>query len=126
MSMDTTGRRGRKAPKPGRGGTAPPAATGLRRIALAFLFAVLFAVLPGTVAGPPAGPASAQERPPTPRPEDNPVGLANPSATFCLERGNRFEIRDTPSGEVGVCILPDGRQVDAWTYFRQNNPPPAE
>ncbi len=48
--------------------------------------------------------------------------LANPAATFCVESGARYEIRDGDGGQTGVCILPDGREVDAWEYFRENHP----
>ncbi|WP_170409543.1 putative hemolysin [Ruegeria atlantica] len=48
--------------------------------------------------------------------------LANPAATFCVESGNRYEIRDGDEGQTGVCILPDGKEVDAWKYFRENSP----
>lgn len=47
-----------------------------------------------------------------------PAQLANPSATFCIERGGRFEIWREPGGERGICVLPDGRALDAWAYFR--------
>ncbi|QDY70325.1 DUF333 domain-containing protein [Qingshengfaniella alkalisoli] len=46
----------------------------------------------------------------------------NPAAVYCIESGGRHEIRDTEGGQVGVCILPDGREVDAWDYFRAQNP----
>ncbi|MES0824616.1 putative hemolysin [Ruegeria sp. SCP11] len=48
--------------------------------------------------------------------------LANPAATFCVESGAQYEIRDGDNGQTGVCILPDGREVDAWEYFRENSP----
>lgn len=44
--------------------------------------------------------------------------LANPAATFCVESGGAYETRQTQAGAVGICILPDGREMDAWTYFR--------
>ncbi len=56
-----------------------------------------------------------------PAPEQS-TGLANPAATFCVESGAKYEIRDGADGQTGVCILPDGREVDAWDYFRENNP----
>ena len=57
----------------------------------------------------------------TPSP-DTTTQLANPAATFCIESGAQYEIRDGDNGQSGVCILPDGREVDAWEYFRENNP----
>ena len=53
---------------------------------------------------------------------ESPTQLANPAATFCVESGNRYEIRDGEGGQTGICILPDGKEVDAWEYFRENNP----
>ena len=53
---------------------------------------------------------------------DSATQLANPAATFCIESGAKYEIRDGDNGQTGVCILPDGREVDAWEYFRENSP----
>ncbi len=59
--------------------------------------------------------------------------LANPAAVFCADRGGRYELGapDTESqadtggrGETdsaGVCILPGGIEMDAWTYFREES-----
>lgn len=45
--------------------------------------------------------------------------LANPAAVFCVDQGASYEIRTADSGDqTGVCILPDGTEVDAWEYFR--------
>ncbi len=48
--------------------------------------------------------------------------LANPAATFCIESGGQYEIRDGDNGQTGICTLPDGREIDAWKYFRENSP----
>jgi len=48
--------------------------------------------------------------------------LANPAAVFCVESGGSFEIRESAAGQVGICILPDGREVDSWDYFREQHP----
>ncbi|MFA3918135.1 putative hemolysin [Ruegeria hyattellae] len=48
--------------------------------------------------------------------------LANPAATYCIETGAKYEIRDSDDGQVGICTLPDGTEVDAWEYFRENSP----
>ncbi|SLN20919.1 putative hemolysin [Ruegeria meonggei] len=47
--------------------------------------------------------------------------LANPAATYCIDSGARYEIRDGDNGQSGVCILPDGTEIDAWEYFRENH-----
>ncbi|PCH72694.1 MAG: metal-dependent hydrolase [Rhodobacteraceae bacterium] len=43
---------------------------------------------------------------------------ANPAATFCVESGGTYETRDSDAGAIGICILADGTEVDAWAYFR--------
>jgi len=52
---------------------------------------------------------------------DSAAQLANPAATYCIDSGARYEIRDGTDGQTGVCILPDGREIDAWDYFRENH-----
>ena len=44
--------------------------------------------------------------------------LANPASVFCVQSGGKSEIRNGPRGQYGVCILPDGRMVEEWAYFR--------
>ncbi|GAA6161487.1 MULTISPECIES: DUF333 domain-containing protein [Ruegeria] len=55
---------------------------------------------------------------PTPGPE---VGLANPAATFCVEKGGTYDIVDGAEGQTGTCTLPDGSKQDAWEFFRAEN-----
>lgn len=78
-------------------------------IALPLLLATLLlaaACTPQVTAKPPAEPA---------------VGLANPASTHCLSRGGKLEIRkDAQGGEAGFCHLPDGRVIEEWTLFRQD------
>ncbi|MBO9446608.1 DUF333 domain-containing protein [Ruegeria sp. R14_0] len=52
---------------------------------------------------------------------EQPVGLANPAATFCIEQGGQYEIQDGENGQSGTCTLPDGSKQDAWEYFRAEN-----
>ncbi|WP_170383335.1 putative hemolysin [Ruegeria atlantica] len=52
---------------------------------------------------------------------DSTAQLANPAATFCVDSGATYEIRNGENGQIGVCILPDGHEVDAWDYFRENH-----
>ncbi|MEM9498845.1 MAG: DUF333 domain-containing protein [Pseudomonadota bacterium] len=44
--------------------------------------------------------------------------IANPAAEFCLDTGGDYRIVKAAEGERGVCVLPDGEEVDAWAYFR--------
>ena len=50
---------------------------------------------------------------------DTNVELANPASVFCVEQGGTSEIRDTADGQVGICILPDGTEVDEWEYYNE-------
>ena len=54
------------------------------------------------------GTASAQQAP-------------NPAAVFCVEQGGRYEIIQESSGARGICVLPDGRRIDAWKYYREHH-----
>jgi hypothetical protein len=63
----------------------------------------------------------AQAPPPAAPPR---VGLANPASVFCIEQGGRLEIRNTPAGQVGFCVFPDGREVEEWAFWRAHHPPP--
>jgi uncharacterized protein len=45
--------------------------------------------------------------------------LANPASVFCVQSGGKSEIRQGSRGQYGVCILPDGRVVDEWAYYRR-------
>ena len=48
------------------------------------------------------------------------TALPNPAAVFCVENGGTYEIRRAGNGsEIGICILADGTEVDAWAYFRE-------
>lgn len=55
----------------------------------------------------------------TPEPET--TGLANPASVFCVDSGGTSEIRQGTDGAYGVCILPDGTEVDEWDYYRAQN-----
>ncbi|MBD3397474.1 DUF333 domain-containing protein [Candidatus Micrarchaeota archaeon] len=44
--------------------------------------------------------------------------LANPSAVYCEELGYEYKTIEGPDGEEGVCKLPSGQEVNAWSFFR--------
>ncbi len=52
-----------------------------------------------------------------------PIGLANPASAYCIEKGGRLEIVNTPAGQVGMCTLPDGRVIEEWELMRRDHPP---
>ncbi len=44
--------------------------------------------------------------------------LANPSAVYCEELGYEYTTVEGPDGEEGVCKLPSGQEVSAWSFFQ--------
>ncbi|TMV07842.1 DUF333 domain-containing protein [Ruegeria sediminis] len=49
------------------------------------------------------------------------TSMANPAATFCVENDGEYQIRkDADGSEYGVCILPDGQELDAWEFLRSH------
>lgn len=55
--------------------------------------------------------------------KDEMVGMANPASVFCEEQGGTSKIVEAADGsQSGVCVLPDGSEVDEWDYYRANNP----
>jgi len=53
----------------------------------------------------------------TPRPT---IGMPNPASVSCVERGGQSQIRATPTGQIGVCRLADGRDCEEWALHRDN------
>ncbi|AYR19260.1 putative hemolysin [Alcaligenes faecalis] len=51
-----------------------------------------------------------------------PVGMANPASAYCVEKGGRLEIVNTPTGQVGMCTLPDGTVIEEWELMRRDHP----
>lgn len=49
----------------------------------------------------------------------DPVGIANPASTHCIEQGYTLEMRtDEQGGQYGVCIFRDGSECEEWAFFR--------
>ena len=48
--------------------------------------------------------------------------LPNPASVYCIERGGTIDIKASPQGDVTTCVLPDGKRVDEWEFYRQNHP----
>ncbi len=47
-----------------------------------------------------------------------PGTIPNPAAYYCSLHGYEYTVITTPAGQQGVCTLPDGAQVDAWSFYR--------
>ncbi|MBE1236258.1 DUF333 domain-containing protein [Phaeovibrio sulfidiphilus] len=53
------------------------------------------------------------------------VGMPNPAYTYCIEeKGGKVENRPAESGDLAICILPDGTEIEVWELFRQEHPQP--
>ena len=48
---------------------------------------------------------------------EEPVGLANPAAVYCLGLDYESQIIETDAGQDGVCIFPDGSQCGEWDFL---------
>lgn len=56
--------------------------------------------------------------PPAARATDKPpVGYANPAAIYCTGLGYSYEIQHKPTGDVGICKLPDSSVCDEWDFL---------
>ncbi len=50
----------------------------------------------------------------------NSANIANPSAAYCSQQGNRPEIRTAADGsQNGACLFPNGNECDEWAYYRR-------
>ena len=48
----------------------------------------------------------------------NVAALLNPAAIYCTSLNNTYTITTSPGGgQVGTCILPDKKAVDAWKFL---------
>lgn len=50
------------------------------------------------------------------------AGMANPASAYCVEIGGRLRIEKTPQGAEGICVLPNGMEMEEWTLFRRDHP----
>jgi uncharacterized protein len=48
------------------------------------------------------------------------LALANPASVYCVQQGGKLEIVRSTNGETGICVLPDGRRIEEWKFFRAN------
>ena len=45
--------------------------------------------------------------------------IANPASEFCVKQGGKLDIMQMSNGnEHGMCILPDGRNCEEWSFYR--------
>ena len=52
---------------------------------------------------------------------DTVVTLANPASEYCISIGGELEIKTETDGQVGICHLPSGEQIEEWSLYRKAN-----
>jgi putative hemolysin len=50
------------------------------------------------------------------------VGMANPASVYCNEIGGKLRMENTVQGQEGICILPNGTEMEEWTLYRKDHP----
>ena len=48
--------------------------------------------------------------------------MPNPASVYCVKKGGELKMEMTDKGQDGYCHLPDGRVIEEWVLFRQDNP----
>jgi uncharacterized protein len=62
---------------------------------------------------------------PTTTPSPTIVGMANPASVYCIKQGGQLlPQKDSAGNEFSMCRLADGRAIEEWALFRQQNKPP--
>ncbi|MGG8469582.1 putative hemolysin [Rahnella sp. PAMC25617] len=56
-----------------------------------------------------------------PKPERHQIGMANPAAVYCHEKGGRSVSVQTPHGVRADCVFADGRGIDEWELYRRDH-----
>jgi hypothetical protein len=44
--------------------------------------------------------------------------MGNPASENCIAKGGKLQTVETPTGQSGICVLPDGTRCDEWALFR--------
>lgn len=47
--------------------------------------------------------------------------MPNPASAYCVEKGGKITIKNTEQGQIGICTLPDGSEVEEWELYRREN-----
>ncbi len=45
--------------------------------------------------------------------------IANPASEYCVSIGGELEIKSEPDGQVGICHLPSGENIEEWALYRK-------
>ncbi|WP_182283212.1 DUF333 domain-containing protein [Comamonas testosteroni] len=50
------------------------------------------------------------------------IGMANSASVYCAKLDGKSRIEKTAAGERGICVLPNGTEIDEWELFRRDHP----
>ena len=50
------------------------------------------------------------------------IGMVNPASVYCLKLGGKLRMEKTTAGEHGICVLPNGTEIEEWELFRRDHP----
>lgn len=49
------------------------------------------------------------------------IGMANPAAVYCHEKGGQSQNVQTSAGVRADCLLPGGERIDEWDLYRRDH-----
>ncbi|MEA1064231.1 DUF333 domain-containing protein [Apirhabdus apintestini] len=49
------------------------------------------------------------------------IGMPNPASEWCISKGGKLEMVNTPKGTVGYCVLPGGERIEEWALYRRDH-----
>lgn len=61
-----------------------------------------------------------QAEPEAPKPPQ--VGMANPAAVYCQQKGGESIPQVNSQGQYSLCKLPNGETIEEWALWRRNHP----
>jgi hypothetical protein len=50
------------------------------------------------------------------------TAIPDPAATYCHDLGYNLSINETPEGQAGICVFPDGSKCGEWQYYCKCEP----
>ena len=61
-----------------------------------------------------------QAQPEAPLPPQ--IGMANPAAVYCQQKGGESIPQINEKGQFSLCKLPDGQTIEEWALWRRDHP----
>lgn len=50
------------------------------------------------------------------------IGMANPAAVYCQQKGGESIRQVNAQGEYSLCKLPSGETIEEWALWRRDHP----